>query len=283
MEHLHSKDRKESTEMRRARDNDELPQLPCIPHPASFSFTLPAVGVADGNHGAEDIVPGLWLHQCFVGEHAAVPADVLESAAGFAGFVAEPVARVFDDVDFAVGCVRQAVAAGFVVRAGAEDFAVVLGDVEVDGPWPQGVGEFLVAGIEGGRVVPLEVGRNEAIFRRVVAQHEEERVGHVGLETKRFGPADGFEQLDHVMSAVHAAPADFAFGGEAFAELFGDVARLAERVGDALCVCFWIGGPIGRRAGGVDSHHAVRANADLLERAGDVATFADLSEEVLAG
>ena len=43
-----------------------------------------------------------------------------------------------------------------------------------------------------------------------------------------LGRFDHFQQLDIPLPAVHAAPADFAFGGEPFAELFGDVARLAE-------------------------------------------------------
>src|SRR4051812_30441867 len=119
-----------------------------IPNPSSssvFSLSLwsfyPAVGVADGDHCAEDVVPSLRLHQSLIREHAAVPADVVEAAARLTALVAQPVAGVFDDVDFAVGCVRQAVAACFIVAAGAEHFAVVLGDVKVNGPGSQRVGE----------------------------------------------------------------------------------------------------------------------------------------------
>ena len=80
----------------------------------------------------EDVVPGLLLLHHRVGEHAAVPADVPDRLGQVAVLVAEPEAGVLGDVELAVGVVAQAVAAGLVVGAGAEDRAVVLGDVEVD-------------------------------------------------------------------------------------------------------------------------------------------------------
>src|SRR5688500_19880559 len=55
------------------------------------------------------------LHR--VWEHAAVPADVLELARHVALFVAQPEARVLDDVQLAVRIERLAVAAGLVVRS----------------------------------------------------------------------------------------------------------------------------------------------------------------------
>jgi len=45
---------------------------------------LPAVGVADGDHGAEDALPGRRLHHDRVGKHAAVPADVPDPPGRFA-------------------------------------------------------------------------------------------------------------------------------------------------------------------------------------------------------
>ena len=65
--------------------------------------------------------------------------------------VAEPEAGVMGDVELAVGVGRQAVAAGVVVRAGAEDRGVVLGDVEVDRPGPQRRGQRLQGGVEMAR------------------------------------------------------------------------------------------------------------------------------------
>ena len=55
---------------------------------------------------------------------------------------------------------------------------------------------------------------------------EEQRVRHVGLEADRLRPVDHLEQLDIPLPAVHAAPADLAFGREPLAVVLGDVARL---------------------------------------------------------
>src|SRR3954468_22900079 len=119
---------------------------------------FPAVSVANGDHGAEDVVPRLRFHQGFVREHAAIPANVVEAAMRLAIFTAQPVAGVFHDVDLAVGCFGQAMASGFVVTTGAEDFTIVLCNMEVDRPWPQCFREPLVARVESGCVAPLEVG-----------------------------------------------------------------------------------------------------------------------------
>ena len=97
---------------------------------------------------------------------------MLEALGRLAALVAEPVAGVLHDVELAVGRVGQAVAAGFVVRAGAEHFAVVLGDVEVDRPRPQRSRSSCIGRVECGRIAPLEIGRQQAIFRRVVAHQE---------------------------------------------------------------------------------------------------------------
>src|SRR5262245_7411457 len=51
---------------------------------------FPTMGVADGGHRREDAVPGLRLHHGRVGEHAAVPADVLEFLGRVAVAVAHP-------------------------------------------------------------------------------------------------------------------------------------------------------------------------------------------------
>src|SRR3712207_8832737 len=51
------------------------------------------------------------------------------------------VAGVLDDVELAVRIVHRDVAPGLLVVAGAEHGAVVLGDVEVQRPWPQRIGD----------------------------------------------------------------------------------------------------------------------------------------------
>src|SRR5215469_4647778 len=90
----------------------------------------PAVSVTDGDHRGQNTVPGFGQHHDGVRKHAAIPADVAESAYRVAGRVAQPIARMAHNVKLAVGIVRQTVVAGFVVRAGAFDGAVVLGDVK---------------------------------------------------------------------------------------------------------------------------------------------------------
>ena len=62
--------------------------------------------------------------------------------------VAHPVAGVMHDVELAVRIVRQAMAAGLVVRAGAFHRRVVLRDVEIDRPGPQRGGQRLQRGVE---------------------------------------------------------------------------------------------------------------------------------------
>ncbi len=152
---------------------------------------LPAGGGADGDHGGEDGVPCGRGFEHGVREHAAVPADVVDAAAGG---VFEPVGGAPGDVEFSVRIVGGAVATGFVVIAGAVDAAVVLGDVEVDGPRAEGVGHFFVGGPKiGVGVAWLE----EGVFRGVVAEEVEVGVGEVGLEADGFGHAGGFEGIEH--------------------------------------------------------------------------------------
>src|SRR5690348_7923386 len=97
-------------------------------------ISVPSVGVADRDHDAEHVVPRLGIEHGGVGEHAAVPADVLEGAGRLAGVVAHPGAGVAHDIELAVGVAGLAVAAGLVVRTRAFDGPVVLRHVEVDGP-----------------------------------------------------------------------------------------------------------------------------------------------------
>ena len=103
------------------------------------------MGVTNVDHGLEDGIPGFGLLEDFIGEHASVPANVLDAAVLGA---LEPVAGALGDIEFAVGIVSGAVLAGLVVAAGTVHFAVVLGDVEVDGPGAEGVGDLFVGGPE---------------------------------------------------------------------------------------------------------------------------------------
>ena len=104
-----------------------------------LGLILPAVGIADVDHRFEDGVPSVGVFECGVGEHAAIPADVLDAASWIVS-VFEPVAGAFCDVEFAVWIIGKAMLAGLVMAAGAVHFAVVLGHVEVDGPGAEGGG-----------------------------------------------------------------------------------------------------------------------------------------------
>ena len=70
----------------------------------------------------------------------------------------------------------------------------------------------------------------------VVAHEVEIRVSHIGLEAECFGHADGFEEVEHVLPRMHAAPADFPLGREPLAVILRDRAGLPERSRDPLRV-----------------------------------------------
>ena len=63
----------------------------------------------------KDVVPGLLFHHDFIGEHAAIPTDVLEGLGQFSLLVTEPEACMFGDIQFAIRIQCLAMAAGFVV------------------------------------------------------------------------------------------------------------------------------------------------------------------------
>ena len=165
-----------------------------------------------------------------VREHAAVPADVAHRLGQVAVLVAQPVAGVLDDIEAAVGVVDAAVAAGLLVVAGAEDGAVVLGDVEVEGPGAERVGDLAVGGVERRLVLPVEARGEDAVGLGVVAERVEHRVRHVGLVADDAGRADRLEQVAHRPPGVHAAPADLALGDDELAVVGGDVRRPREKV-----------------------------------------------------
>ena len=102
---------------------------------------------------------------------------------------------------------------------------------------------------------------------------------HVGLEAERSRPIDHFQQLDHALPTVHAAPADFPFGGQARAVLLGDAARLAEGVGDEPLVPLGVLAPGFDRAGRIDADLVAAFQAQLRQPLGDAARLADLVEE----
>ena len=121
--------------------------------------------------------------------------------------VAQPGAGVAHDVELAVGIVGQAVAAGLVVRAGAFDGAVVLRDVEVDRPRAQRARSSWRRPRRAlSRSVQSKSSGQEAIFGRVVAQREEQRVRHVGLEAERLRAGRPSRAARHMRSSYACRP-----------------------------------------------------------------------------
>ena len=205
---------------------------------------------------------------------------MVEALRRFAGiFVEEPIFRVLNDVELAVRVFREAVASGFVVRAGAEDGAVVLSDVEIDRPRAERFRHLGVSGVERFDVGPIEIVRNEAVFRSVRAEEEEERVRHIRLETEDLRQVDLFENFDATSPAVHPAPTDFAFHREHFVVFHRDFASGFKRFDELRLVRFRVARPIVDGARGVDANAAVRADSGVAEFAPDRASLFDGSEE----
>jgi hypothetical protein len=59
--------------------------------------------VADFNHGAQNIIPGLLIVHDGVGEHASIPTNMPERFGQHALFVAQPVTSIMNDIEFTIG------------------------------------------------------------------------------------------------------------------------------------------------------------------------------------
>src|ERR1700683_3491333 len=129
----------------------------------------PAVGVADLDHGAEDVAPGLLTRHRRIGEHATVPADVLEGLGQRAALVPQPIARVMNDIELAVWIIDGAVSTGLVMAPGAPDRGVVLRNVKIDRPGAKRMRHCLERGFQPLSIFPIEILREYALFRGVDA------------------------------------------------------------------------------------------------------------------
>ena len=169
---------------------------------------------------------------------------MLEGLGEAATLVAQPQPRMLGDVEAAVGIGHHAVAAGLVMVSHALHRAVVLRDVEVDGPGPQHVGHLHQRRVKRRLVLPVEAIGKQRRLGRVIAHGVEQRMRHVGLEADDAGAVGLLQRVHHGLPAVHAAPADLAFGGKALAIVLGDIAGLAPGLRDQLGVCGGVLGPI---------------------------------------
>ena len=144
------------------------------------------------------------------------------------------------------GSSGEAMAAGLVVGAGAFHRRVVLRDVEIDRPGAQRRGQLLQRVVE---LAPGPTNRNPPAGCASSGRCSpwcRAACGPCRPGSRAFRAVDRFEQIHHLLPTVHAAPADFAFGGEPLAEVFGDVARFAERLGDQFLVALRDPSPIRR-------------------------------------
>src|SRR5579872_4471048 len=94
------------------------------------------------DHRSQDVVPGLLSRHDAIREHASVPANMREAFRQIAIFIAQPIAGVMRNIELSVWVVDLTMTSGLVMRAHPFDRRVVLRDVEIDRPRPQGVGQF---------------------------------------------------------------------------------------------------------------------------------------------
>ena len=240
------------------------------------------MSIADGDHGGQNVVPGLLFHHHLIGEHAAVPAKVSKGLGQPAILAVQPVSRVVRDAQLAVGVIGQTVVAGLVVRAGTFHRAIVLRHVEINGPGTKRRRKRFHGRIQPLGIGPVPIRRQDGVFGGVVAESVEECVGHVRLETDSLRAVRQFQQLDHLAPTVHAAPADFALGSKPLAVTLSDIRRLAKRFRDQPGAAFGVREPVSGAARGINAHHAVAPNAELSQLRGDATAFADLFHELFS-
>ena len=78
--------------------------------------------IAHVHHSFENIIPSVRFLQRIIGEHTAVPANVLDAAFGS---VLEPIAGAAGDVQLAIRIVGRAMLAGLVVTACPVHFTIM--------------------------------------------------------------------------------------------------------------------------------------------------------------
>src|SRR5690242_17962594 len=93
-----------------------------------------------------------------------------ESLGQFAIVAMQPITGVVGDREFAAGVVRQTMVAGLIVSASAFDRGIVLGDMEIDRPWPKSTRKCLHRLVEPIGIRPIPFRREDCVLGRVVAK-----------------------------------------------------------------------------------------------------------------
>ena len=92
---------------------------------------------ANCDHRSQDVIPRLGFHHDFIGEHAAIPAQVAAGLGQLPILLTQPVTGHFDNINLPIWIIGQTVTSGLVMRTRTLDGGIVLGNVKVDSPWPQ--------------------------------------------------------------------------------------------------------------------------------------------------
>ena len=122
-------------------------------------------------------------------------------------------------------------------------------------------------------------GKNQRVRRAVSAADIVQHMRKIGLKAE-LRVRHPREELHHQRHALHSAPAAFAFRGEDFAEPAGDVAGLAESVGDRRGVGLLVARkPLLDRCRGVNADNARVSDTSVAKLLGDAAALAHLGEE----
>ena len=86
--------------------------------------------------------------------------------------------------------------------------AIVLGDVEIIGPWS----ELVRHGLVGRPKLLIRVAfLQQGVLWRIVAEQIEVTMGKVRLEANPARLTNQLQEIEHVFPRVHTTPADFTF------------------------------------------------------------------------
>ena len=143
---------------------------------------------------------------------------------------------------------------------------VVLRHVEIDRPRTERVGHRLDGAIERVAIGPVVVFGQNAVFGRVVAHREEQRVRHVGLKAERPGAVRPFRAARACASSCACRPSRFRLrrrgarrGPRRSSHASRNVSAMRLRVAGRIFR------PLGRTGGRIDANDAVGADAEIAK------------------